>query len=505
MKKEFWALFLAIPLLFSCKGDKNESNKEDTTPAEIEILSESSFDIGYGSENITLNFSCNTEWKVATNDSWLSLSRQNGSASDSPVKVTISCSENNSLNSRNGVVYIFAGKINKSVAINQSGNPMFGAAVEIKDGDVVLATNPNVEKYLTEVSYEDRDGWKTTRILDYYGGFNGKAYNEAGQEDPTGKIFDWKNQPDSDHPSSYSIRWSEEELVKESPMTLLLEDKLGWKTETPIPAGSYYINITNLVPNDTYTYKVSVDNGGQVLAHGSFSTTGHLHQVFFSSACRNARDLGGWKTIDGKSVKYRRLYRGGRMQGETVNSFGKKEIIAEGIGAQLDLRGKDDVLKKPCVEGMDFCAPVIEEGGTTMLKEDAAKTKQCFEFILSSLQKGEGVYFHCSLGRDRTGTLDILLLGILGVREGDISKAYEVTYFAPVGYSVSTSEESRNPIPIFKNTRTAWAYSDVVPYFWSLADETEGKTFADGVEKYLIDVAGVSKEDIEEFRHLMLE
>ena len=140
-----------------------------------------------------------------------------------------------------------------------------------------------------------------------------------------------------------------------------------------------------------------------------------------------------------------------------------------------------------------------------MLKKDAAKTKQCFEFVVKNVREGRGVYFHCSLGRDRTGTLDILLLGLLGVPEGDIGKAYEVTYFSGIGYSVSSSEQKNNPTPVFKNTRKAWVYSDVVPYFWSLADQTEGKTFAEGVEKYLLEVAGVSQKDIDDFRALMLE
>ena len=45
-------------------------------------------------------------------------------------------------------------------------------------------------------------------------------------------------------------------------------------------------------------------------------------------------------------------------------------------------------------------------------------------------------------------------------------------------------------------------YSDVAPYFWSLAGDG---TFADGVEKYLLDVAGVSQKDIDDYRSLMLE
>ena len=201
------------------------------------------------------------------------------------------------------------------------------------------------------------------------------------------------------------------------------------------------------------------------------------------------------------------LYRGGRMQSETINSTGKEEVRMEGIGAQLDLRNSDK-LSKTAVSGLDFLAPGIEEGGKWMLtngNDNGNFGKQCFEFVVNELRQNKPVYFHCSLGRDRTGTLDILLLGLLGVPEGQIGVAYEVTYFAPMGYSVSSSEKSGNPGPIFKNTRMAWAYADVVPYFWSLADTQEPEGFAHGVEKYLLDVAGVSQQDIDDYRSMMLE
>ena len=185
-----------------------------------------------------------------------------------------------------------------------------------------------------------------------------------------------------------------------------------------------------------------------------------------------------------------------------ADAQGEKEVLFEGIGAEIDLRGNSDVIFEPAVAGLAHCAPVIEEGGKTMLTTYKEQTKECFEFIVKCLRENKPVYFHCSLGRDRTGTLDILLLGLLGVREGVIAKEYEVTYFAPVGYSVSSSDKKSNPIPTFKNTRCAWVYSDVTPYFWELAG---AGTFASGVENYLLTVAGVSQKDIDDFRSMMLE
>ena len=374
-------------------------------------------------------------------------------------------------------------------------DPFELAGAEFQSGDELLATNRNVEKFLTEVTYPDKD-WSYTEVLDYYGGFDGVN-------------FSWAKLPDSDKPEVYSIRWSEDEL-ESGAMTLHLADALGWEADVDITEGSLYVNITNLVPNDSYTYSVTTASG-KVLREGNFTTTGSLHQCFFrgnkkgTKGARNCRDLGGWATQDGKHVKYRKIYRGGRLNEKwdvMMNNAGKKELQVEGIMAQLDLRGVDDVMDVPALPDMAFCAPVIEQGGKTMLVSDHEKTKQCFEFVVECLRENKPVYFHCSLGRDRTGTLGILLLGLLGVPEGDISKEYEVTYFAPSGYSVSSSEKDSNPKPIFKNTRKAWVYSDVAPYFWEMAGENG--TFADGVEKYLLEVAQVSQKDIDDYRTMML-
>ena len=379
------------------------------------------------------------------------------------------------------------------------------ASPEVKNGASVLATNPNAEKFLSEVTYPDKD-WSYTDVLKYYGGFNCVKYNEDGQQDPNGKEV---TKPVSDYPSSYSIRWAPNDV---GTMTLHLADNTAWSQDVAIKAGMAYVNITNLIPGATYTYKVTADEDGSVVTEGSFTTTGHIHQGNF---CRNVRDMGGWTTLDGKKVKFRKIYRGGRME-EIGGKSAKQEAKDQGIGAELDLRNSDR-LSKPAIGDLEFCAPGIEQGGTWMLtngNENGNYTKQCFEFIVESLRNNKGVYYHCSLGRDRTGTLGILILGLLGVREGDISKEYEVTYFSPMGYSVSSSEEagweSKHPdlveqglhFPYFLNTRDKWVYSEVAPYFWRMAGDG---TFAQGVEKYLLEVAGVSQKDIDDFRNLMLE
>ena len=512
MNKKCWALTLLLPLLAFC-GSKDNPQKTEPDPepevkAEIVISGESEFNVGCEEGSGTLSFTSNVDWTAAPDDSWLTVTPASGKASKSPVTVTFNYGQNPNQKKRSTYIVISAVGAEKNISVVQAGDPMAGAAKELKSGDKVLANSPLVEKFLTEVTYEDKTYKEYTKIFDYYGGFDGVNLTWDNWE------TDW---PDGDKPESYSLRWKEEDM-ESGTMKLHMEDKLGWSGDLEIAEGSRYVNITNLVPGDEYTYKVTTASG-KVLTEGNFSTTGSIHQCFFSGniqkkkgvtlkgeGARNCRDLGGWKTLDGKTVKYRMVYRGGRLNEKwtpyPLNEQGQKEVLFEGIGAELDLRGNSDVIHEPAVEGLLHCSPVIEQGGKAMLVSDKEKTKECFEFVVNCLRQGKPVHFHCSLGRDRTGTLSILLMGLLGVREGDIAKEYELTYFAPVGYSVSSSDKKSNTKPLFKNTRMEWVYSDVVPYFWELAGEG---TFAQGVENYLLNVAGVSQKDIDDFRNMMLE
>ena len=137
---------------------------------------------------------------------------------------------------------------------------------EIHDGDVVLATNPLVEKFLTEVTYPERD-YTYSKLLNYPPCAPGQA----------------------DLPPVYAIKWTAN--ASAGALTATLKDG-DWQKTSTLPAGSSFMEVSNLRPNATYTYEVKTA-GGSVIASGSFTTTGHLHQLFFQKQIRNCRDLGG--------------------------------------------------------------------------------------------------------------------------------------------------------------------------------------------------------------------
>ena len=346
---------------------------------------------------------------------------------------------------------------------------------EIKNGDVVLATNASVDKFLNDVHYNTHD-YSATELL---------TWAEAN---------DVKVCPgNDDKPSSYTLRWTKDPSATNIVATVSEPDR-DW-TYTPSTPEDNYVTITNLLPNTHYTYKVV--SGSKVLTEGSFDTYGKVHQVFFRTRIRNCRDLGGWTTTDGKTVKYRKVYRGGRLEPTYLAKSGKAALKTEGIKAQLDLRGKSDVLSESTLAGIvddyEFCAPVIEEGYAQMLRDDKEKTRQCMQFIMDCVDKDKPVYFHCSLGRDRTGTVAMLTLGILGVPEGDISQEYEITQFAPHGYATSDGEKT-------KMTRIV-DYKGAANVIWGYAGDG---SFQDGVNAYLLEI-GISQADIDKFKANMLQ
>ena len=333
-------------------------------------------------------------------------------------------------------------------------------------------TNPYMQKFMDEVTYPDRD-YSYTKITDYPGGGPGEA----------------------DIPPSVNLTWTAD--ASAGPIDFKIWED-GWSRDYTLAAGTSELEIVNLVPNVKYSYMALGKTDNRIVTQGSFLTTGSIHQIYFEPKVRNARDLGGWKTIDGQTVKYRLLYRGGKVSGSYINSKGKEEFRACGIKAELDLREIEDVpSKSPIGDDIAFCAPGFPGGYRGMLRDYKPGIKQSFEFIVDCLRKDQPVYFHCAAGRDRTGTMAILLLGVLGVSEGDISKDYELTYFAPEDWSMWTSKDPDH----YLHTRTQeGSFVAACKYLW---DEGGAKTFSACVEKYLISI-GVKKQDIDDFRAMML-
>lgn len=138
----------------------------------------------------------------------------------------------------------------------------------------------------------------------------------------------------------------------------------------------------------------------------------------------NVRDIGGW-ACDGGTVKYGLLIRGGYLRAAD------RDVLVGQLGIQhdLDLRGATEapvLTESPLGSDVYYtCAPQYAMYALTPV--DAWKIN--LRTIFDAVTHNEPVYFHCSAGADRTGTLACVLEGILGMSQSDIDKDYELTSF----------------------------------------------------------------------------
>lgn len=348
-----------------------------------------------------------------------------------------------------------------------------------------LVTSEIIMQFIQNVTYKERD-YSYTHVTDP----EYAPYGAPGN---------------ADLPPTVPVSW--EAPAEYGPLTLNLSDG-EWAYDISLPAGTTSYELSNLVPGRDYSYTVKREDTGAVVGLGSFSTVGLVHQVFFHSKVRNARDLGGWSTTSGKKVKYRKLFRGGEITSSYLNNKGIQEMLNEGIRAEIDLREAKDLSSSKSRLGDDiaFYNADLSKGYGGMLRDFAGKVASTFQFTVKCLRENKPVYFHCSIGRDRTGTMAALYLGLLGVSESDISKEYELLFFSPADWSLNGGKTE------FDYSRTKqYGLRYACDTIWQLGGKALGVSdtnyevsFARRAEAYLL-ANGVSQQDIDDFRSLMLD
>ena len=355
-------------------------------------------------------------------------------------------------------------------------------------------TNPAVKEFIDTVTYDNSD----------------YTYTEVGD-------YNAKKQYRTDQPLPVTIRWIPEEVI--DTYILVSENTpvvpVTWTSVQPpksdfwyrVPSGVFSYDIYNLIPGKTYYYGVYgvVASGVKILKEGSFTTTGSVRMLNVDYA-QNIRDLGGW-AADGGMVKYDRIFRGDALdEPERLNHLSQAGVLEMSvrivIREDIDLRGESSyringageiVAGSPIGEfaeyfpaGIQPYAAGIQNSGTTIAS--------IFEKINSALTENRPrkIYFHCSGGCDRTGTLAFLILGLLGVSESDLSKEYELSTFAnALGY----------PLGLYRTRNsTVYPFSGMV----DAIKQYTGATLADKIETYLLGV-GVAQTTIDSLRSELIE
>jgi protein-tyrosine phosphatase len=168
-----------------------------------------------------------------------------------------------------------------------------------------------------------------------------------------------------------------------------------------------------------------------------------MNRIIELAGCLNFRDLGGYPTADGRAVRWRQVFRSDALHHLTRQDVAHLRDELR-LGDVIDLRSTfelDTEGRGPlATEAMRFHHHPLYDGNTprTALALELSLADRYFmlaEFaqrpiagVISALASTDSpAVYHCAAGKDRTGVVSAILLGIFGVPDEIVVADYAAT------------------------------------------------------------------------------
>ncbi len=254
--------------------------------------------------------------------------------------------------------------------------------------------------------------------------------------------------------------------------------------------GQPSLSVDDLFVNTTYYWQVEAVYADMILRSGIYSfRTAYTPRTICVDGVTNTRDIGGVAAQEGYQVKQGMVYRTALLN--NITEAGRSYLVdVLGVKTDLDLRS-------PGEGGAGTASPLGEDinyiniNGRFYLGQsgiDSAEGKAIIaeEVRVFANPDNYPIVVHCSLGRDRTGTIAFLISALLGVEKNDLIRDYEMSFFAAFG-----GEEVD---AIMANINMTYNY----------IRRYRGQTYAEKAEAYLLE-CGITAEEIAAIRNILLE
>jgi len=234
------------------------------------------------------------------------------------------------------------------------------------------------------------------------------------------------------------------------------------------------------------------------------------------SSTYNFRDVGGYAGLDGRTVRWRRLFRADslhRLKGADWDAF-----AALGVRSVIDLRRTFEVEEHGRVaesEGLAYLNAVLEhvDWKDVPHPDDVVHARWLADRYLNFAEDGRSglgaalaviadpaaapVVVHCMAGKDRTGVVCALTLGLLGVSDEDIAADYALTEASMASLTAYLREH--NPAAIEGNDHMFDSPAEAMLMFLTDLRAEHGS-----IEKYVREI-GLSGEQVAAMRDHLLD
>lgn len=302
-------------------------------------------------------------------------------------------------------------------------------------------------------------------------------------------------------PTPLTVSWQSEN----QPLyyTVYLATKKDLSDAVPYLTVENSITFKYLYMGYDYYYQIEAKYEDKIIKSRifEFSTEYLPRTIYVDDNVSNTRDWGGFYCEDGvHRVKQGIVYRGGKL--EDITEAGKKVMLSDlKIKTDLDLRrdgtGSGSSPLGDTVTYLELQAPYylgadgIDFRNTTDAKRLVYKQALIDEIKAFANPDNFPIYVHCSLGRDRTGTICFLINALLGVSEKDLYMDYELSMLSATG--TMDNQTASHMVGV--------AFDGLYKYILNFAPQ---QSLSENAKAYMLSL-GITEEEISAIKENMLE
>ncbi|WP_076800818.1 tyrosine-protein phosphatase [Latilactobacillus curvatus] len=251
----------------------------------------------------------------------------------------------------------------------------------------------------------------------------------------------------------------------------------------------------------------------------------------------NLRELGGYQTVDGKSVKWHKLLRSGSLNALTATDI--EDLLNYGVAYDVDFRSRHetkvapdpfddnqltyhhlsvfpftdqaDTSKKPAKKGLmrlfskkEAATPErssMDRMYQQLITDSHAQAayRDLFTVLLNNHDTNGAVLYHCSAGKDRTGVATFLILSALGVDWETIVADYVLSNEVLGLSSATPTRISSNDSQVASMNAKSITQANL-----ELVRDTINQEY-DNIENYLSKAMALKPEEIKQLKEDYLE